>query len=105
VRGVKDRKTLRVIGQNVQKARVEAGLTQECLAELIGVHWKTLSGVERGLFPIGVAHFASITQHLKVSADQLLKGIEPIDAKRAAAVRKALARKRRPKNHLSPRAG
>ena len=94
---MKDRKTLRCIGKNVQSARLEAGLTQECLAELIGIHWKTLSGVERGLFPIAVTHFARLAQHLGISADRLLEGIEPPDVKRATAIRKAMARKRRPK--------
>lgn len=93
-----DRKTLRCIGKNVQRARLEAGLTQECLAELVGIHWKTLSGVERGLFPIAITHFARLAQHLEVSANKLLEGIEPPDAIRAKAIRKALARKRRPRN-------
>lgn len=76
---------------------MNAGLTQECLAELIGVHWKTLSGIERGMFPFAVTSFTRIAQHLGVSTDSLLEGIEPPDAKKTEATRKALARKRRPK--------
>jgi DNA-binding XRE family transcriptional regulator len=82
---------------HVQEARIQAGLTQECLAELIGVDWKTLSGLERGLFPCAATNFLWIAQYLAVSADSLLAGLAPPDAKRAAPIRKALARKRRPK--------
>ena len=72
-------------------------MTQECLAELIGVHWKTLGRMERGLFPFAVTNFVRISQHLDVEAESLLKGIAPPDAKRSSAIRKALVRKRRPK--------
>ena len=92
-----DRQILRCIGKNVQKARLQADLTQECLAELIGVHWKTLSGIERGLFPFAVTSFTRVAQHLGVSANTLLQGLEPPDQKRAATIRKAMARRRRPK--------
>ena len=88
---------LRRIGTNVRQARLSAGLTQECLAELVGIHWKTLGGIERGLFPMAVTSFVRIAQHLRVSTDSLLHGIEQPDAKRAATIRKALARVRRPR--------
>jgi transcriptional regulator with XRE-family HTH domain len=99
---VNDRQLLRRIGKNVQQARLRAGLTQECLAELIGIHWKTLSGIERGRFPFAVTSFTRIAQHLGVSADSLLEGVEPPDPKRTAAIRKALARKRQPKGYKLP---
>ena len=93
-----DRQILRCIGRNIQRARLDAGLTQECLAELIGVHWKTLSGIERGLSPFAVTSFVRIAQHLGASADHLAAGVEPPDAKRTRAIQKAMARKRRPKD-------
>ena len=93
-----DRQILRCIGKNVQTARLQAGLTQECLAELVGVHWKTLGRIERGLFPFAVTHFVRIAQHLEIGADRLLEGIAPPDLKRTTAIRKALPRRRRPKN-------
>jgi transcriptional regulator with XRE-family HTH domain len=95
---VNDRQILRCIGNNVKRARLQGGLTQECLAELVGIHWKTLSGIERGLFPSAVTSFARISQHLGVTADSLLEGIEKPDQKRAQTIRNAMARKRRPKS-------
>jgi DNA-binding XRE family transcriptional regulator len=94
---VKDREILRCLGKNIQAARLRAGLTQECLAELVGIHWKTLSGIERGLYPCAVTNFIRIAQHLRVSTDSLVEGIEPPDARRTASIQKAMARKRRPK--------
>jgi len=94
---VSESKILRIIGGNIRAARLEAGLTQECLAELVGLHWQTISNVERGLAPCGVVNFAVMAQHLGVSADSLLKGLPPIDQKRAAKIRQALARKRTPR--------
>lgn len=92
-----ERQILRCIGKNIKEARLRAGLTQECLAELIGVHWKTLGTIERGVYPFAVTHLVGITQHLGVTSDSLFAGIEPPDPKRAAAIRKAMIRKRRPK--------
>ena len=91
---------LRRIGTNVKKARLQAALTQECLAELVGIHWKTLSGIERGLFPVGVTSFARISQHLGVTADSLLDGLEKPDQKRSETIRKAMARRRQPKESI-----
>ena len=59
-----DRQLLRLIGQNVRAARHQANLTQECLAELAGVHWQTISNIERGKFPFPVTTFARISQAL-----------------------------------------
>jgi len=94
---VNDGQILRCIGKNIQRARLQAGLTQECLAELIGVHWKTLSGIERGMFPFAVTSFTRIAQHLGVNTESLLQGVESPDPKRSAAIRKAMARKRKPR--------
>ena len=92
---VSESQMLRIIGGNIRVARLQAGLTQECLAELVGLHWQTVSNIERGLHPCGVTNFALLTQHIGVSADSLLKGVPPIDKMRAAKIRLALARKRR----------
>lgn len=92
-----NRDILQRVGQNIKAARLAAGITQECLAELVGVHWQTISGIERGRYPFAVTSFVRIAQHLGVSADSLLEGINPPDAKRAATIRKALARRRKPK--------
>jgi transcriptional regulator with XRE-family HTH domain len=87
---------LRQIGENVKTARLKANLTQECLAELVGVHWQTISNIENGKFPFSVATFARISQALSISANRLLEGLPDPNPARMESVKKALARKRRP---------
>ena len=91
-----DKQILRLIGQRVRDARLKANMTQECLAELTGVHWKTISNIERGNYPIALTIFARLSQYLETSPNRLLDGLEPPDSRRVARIKKALARKRAP---------
>jgi len=86
---------LRLIGEHVKTARHEANMTQECLAELVGVHWQTISYIENGKFPCPITTFARITQALEISANQLLAGLPEPDQKHTEKIKKALARKRK----------
>ena len=88
---------LRIIGGNVKSARDKANLTQECLAELIDVHWQTISNIENGKFPFPVTTFARLTHALSVSPNRLLEGLPEPDRRKLEAVKQALARKRKPK--------
>lgn len=92
-----DKQILRLIGQNLREARLRANLTQECLAELVGVHWKTIGHIERGSYPIALTIFARLSQFLETSPNRLLDGLKPPDPERTARIKKALARKRAPK--------
>ena len=92
-----DRQLLRLIGANVKAARLRANLTQECLAELADVHWQTISNIENGKFPVLVTTFARISQALGVSSNRLLEGLPRPDYARLERVKKAMARKRSPK--------
>jgi DNA-binding XRE family transcriptional regulator len=85
---------LRIIGANVKTGRLKANLTQECLAELIGVHWQTISYIENGKFPFSVLIFARLSQALETSANRLLEGLPELDKTQADKIRKSLARKR-----------
>jgi transcriptional regulator with XRE-family HTH domain len=87
---------LRVIGQNVRAARLQAGLTQECLAELVGLHWQTVSNIERGKSPFSVTTFSLLAQHLEVDPAKLLAGLPRPNARRSARIKKALTRRREP---------
>jgi DNA-binding XRE family transcriptional regulator len=91
---VKNRGPLKKLGEKIRKQRDELKLTQECLAELAGIHWKTLGRIERGEFACSVLIFNKLAQYLQVNATQLLEGIEKIDTKRVSRITKALDRKR-----------
>jgi DNA-binding XRE family transcriptional regulator len=94
---VTDRQILRVIATNVKKARQDAGLTQECLAELVGVHWQTISYLEKGRHPFAVTNFIRICHALDLSPNRLIDGLPEPDIKRMEKIKKALVRKRKPK--------
>ena len=95
-----DRQILRVIGANVRKARLRADLTQECLAELIGAHWQTISRIESGRYPFSATKFVRISQALDVSANRLLEGMPALDWKEIEKIKRALYRKRKRKPSL-----
>jgi len=90
-----------MIGQRVRDARLKADMTQECLAELIGIHWKTVGHIERGSYPVALTTFIRLTQFLEISPNRLLDGLEQPDPQRTARIKKALARKRAPAKQLT----
>jgi len=94
---VNNREILRVLGRNIRQARLNAGLTQECLAELAGIHVQTIGAIEHGGFPFAVTTFARLSQFLEISPNRLLDGLKRPDPERTARIKKALARKRRPR--------
>lgn len=93
-----DRQILRHIGGNVKAARLRANLTQECLAEIVGVHWQTVSYIENGKFPFSVVTFFKLGQALEISPNRLLDGLPEPDRRRMERIKKMMARKRKPKS-------
>ena len=91
-----DQNLLRIIGRNVANARLRANLTQECLAELVGIHPKTIGSIERGKYPFAVTTLVRLAQHLETSPNRLLEGAPVAKEIRATRIRKALPRRRRP---------
>ena len=92
-----ERQILRRIGENVKAARFKANLTQECLAELAGVHWQTVSYIENGKYLCSVITFFKISQALETSPNRLLDGLPEPDRQRMEKIKKSLVRKRKPK--------
>ena len=95
-----NREILRVLGNNICQARRNAGMTQECLAELAGVHVQTIGAIERGGFPFAVTTFARLCQFLEISPTRLFEGMEPPDPERTSRIKKALARRRAPAKRI-----
>ena len=89
---------MRVIAINVKKARQDAEMTQEFLAELVGVHWQTISYLEKGRHPFAITNFARICHALDVSPNRLFDGLPEPDKQRMDKIKKALARKKKPKS-------
>lgn len=74
---MKEKKPINLeIGKNVKQVRENAGLTQECLAELIGLGVKHLSAIECGAVGVSLATLKQLCVLLSVPADAILFGIE-----------------------------
>jgi len=85
---------MRLLGQNIRKARLAANLTQESLAEMADIHWKTLGYIESGKRDFGVTILTRLAICLNVSGDQFWKGMEMKPSHRVRGLAKATARKR-----------
>lgn len=90
-----DAQILRVIGENIRKVRTAANLTQEGLAEMADIHWKTLGYIESGKRDFGVTILTRLALCLGIPGHQFWKGVESTVTQRMILVAKATARKRR----------
>ncbi|MCK4427777.1 MAG: helix-turn-helix transcriptional regulator [candidate division Zixibacteria bacterium] len=64
---------LKIIGDNIRYYRKKAGLSQEKLAELTGLHRTYIGSVERGERNISALNITKIAYALKVEPHVLLK--------------------------------
>jgi hypothetical protein len=72
-----------------------AGVTQECLAELLSVLSQTLSNIKRwNQQPFAVTKFVEISQLLEANSDDLLAGLPVPNSRRMERIKKELARRR-----------
>lgn len=63
------------IGEKIQKYREAAGLSQERLAETVGLSSNFISYIERGVKQPSLENFIKIANAINVSADLLLSDI------------------------------
>lgn len=62
------------IGKRVARLRKEAGLTQFKLSEMINIHEKNLSAIERGINGLSMDTLIAICEIFNISADYILFG-------------------------------
>jgi transcriptional regulator with XRE-family HTH domain len=63
---------LKAVGQRIQLARIDKKLTQEQLADRVGLTPSHISIIERGEKATKIDNFVAIANELEVSADSLL---------------------------------
>lgn len=63
---------LNIVGHNVRDLRLRAGLSQEKLAELCGLHRTYIGGIERGERNITILSLEKLATGLDVSPTHLL---------------------------------
>ena len=70
---MKEKKPINVaIGQRIKQNRESAGLTQEALAEMVGLGVKHISAIERGAVGVSLNTVQTICRVLCISSDALL---------------------------------
>lgn len=65
------------VGERIQKQRQSLGISQEALAEKIDRATKYCSDIERGICGMSVETMLSFAEHLNMSLDYMMYGIEP----------------------------
>lgn len=63
-------------GKRIRKLRKEKGLSQNALAETVGIHVKTVSKAERGIIGLSVDNLLVLADYFSTSLDYLVKGTE-----------------------------
>lgn len=67
----------RVVGRNIRLLRQERGLSQEELADVLGVHRTYMGGVERGERNLTLRTLERLADRLDVDPVTLLRGPDP----------------------------
>jgi len=67
---------LLTFGHNVSRLRAQAGLSQDQLAEKADLDRTYLSGIERGVRNPGIKVVIRLARALRVTLDQLCKGVD-----------------------------
>lgn len=62
------------IGRRIARLRKNAGLTQLKLSEMINIHEKNLSAIERGKNGVSMETLIALCEVFKISADYILFG-------------------------------
>ncbi len=62
----------KTVGARIRKVRMEHDLTQEALAELVGISTSHVSNIETGTKQISLSTLIKLANALKVSVDELL---------------------------------
>lgn len=84
---VKEKKPINIqIGQNIRQIREDTGLTQERLADILGIGDKHVSAIERGAVGLSLPTLMRICEALSVSADRVLFGTRDDVNRRSADI-------------------
>lgn len=73
---------LRAFGEAVRRRRIEAGLSQEDLAERAELHRTYIGGIERGERNVGLANVAHVARALGASLGDLMTDVDAVLARR-----------------------
>lgn len=70
------RRTAQAVGRELRRLRVAAGLSQEILAERVGVHRTQIGFLERGENTTGIHTLALLAAALDTKASDILRSVD-----------------------------
>lgn len=70
----------KIVGRNIRAEMVRRGISQDAIANLLGLSQPAVSARLRGETRITMDDAATIAGHLRVPMSVLLDGVEPIEA-------------------------
>lgn len=71
-----DMELLEIFGANVRARRKDLGLSQEQLADIVGLHRTYIGGIERGERNISIMNLIKLANALHTKISILFEGIE-----------------------------
>ena len=86
-----------LVGQKIKNLRMEAGLTQEQMAELCGISTSFLGHIERGSRKLSLETAVKIADCLHVSMDALIMEGKELDFSILSTVNAILQKQQKPK--------
>lgn len=69
------KKIIAIMGIRIKELRIQKGLSQEALADLVGLHRTYIGSVERGEKTITISSAKKIADGLEISLSELFKGL------------------------------
>ena len=69
------KKIIAIMGTRIKELRIQKGLSQEALADLVGLHRTYIGSVERGEKTITISSAKKIADGLEISLSELFKGL------------------------------
>lgn len=65
----------RIFGDHIRNSRKQAGMSQEKLAEICGLHRTCIGAVERGERNVSLLNIVALAHALNIKPGELLEGI------------------------------
>jgi transcriptional regulator with XRE-family HTH domain len=70
---LRDISAIAILSNNVRKYRIARNLSQESLANLVGIEYSQISRIERGIINTSVSVIFAIAKALEIQASKLLE--------------------------------
>lgn len=89
--GIDSKQLAKTIGNAIAKRRSQCDLTQEVVAEKLGIGYEAVSRIERGVVIPNITRLAELAEIFHCSTADLLREMSPIPVDQASHITQLLA--------------